>query len=60
MAGATFTAPGASYTTRVITSPDGDIVEGAEAVAAGSHSASASLSSGTWILQLAAFAPAGS
>jgi hypothetical protein len=60
MTGATFTAPGAGYTSRVITSPDGDIVEDAEAVAAGGHSANASLTSGTWILQLAAFAPAGS
>ena len=55
MTSATFGAPGAGFTSRVITAPDGDIVEDAVAGAAGSYSASASLSSGTWLLQLAAF-----
>jgi hypothetical protein len=55
MTGATFTAPGSGYTSRVITAPDGDLVEDALGIAAGSHGASASLNSGTWILQLAAF-----
>jgi len=55
MTGATFTTPVSGYTSRVITTPDGDLVEDALGIAAGSHSASASLSSGTWILQLAAF-----
>jgi hypothetical protein len=39
----------------VITSPDGDLVEDALAASAGSDSASAPLSGGTWLLQLAAF-----
>ena len=56
MTGAVFTAPGSGYTSRVVTSPDGDIVEDAVASSAGSHSAAASLSGGTWLLQLAAFA----
>jgi hypothetical protein len=60
MTGAVFTAPGAGYTSRVITSPDGDLVEDALAASAGSHAATASLSSGTWLLQVAAFKPAGS
>jgi chitodextrinase len=50
-----FTGVGASYTTRVITVPDGDLVADAPTTSAGSHSATASLSSGAWILQLAAF-----
>ena len=44
---------------RVITTPDGDLVEDAPAASAGSYGATASLGSGTWLLQLAAFAPAG-
>jgi hypothetical protein len=59
MTGAVFTGPGVNFTSRVITSPDGDIVEDAVAASAGSYAAMASLSSGTWLLQLAAFAPAG-
>jgi len=55
MTGVSFTAPGAGYASRVITSPDGDLVEDALGIAAGNHSAAASLSGGTWILQLAAF-----
>jgi chitodextrinase len=58
MTGAVFTAPGSGFTSRVITSPDGDIVEDAVAVAAGSHGATATLSSGMWLLQVATFAPA--
>ncbi|MFN8575102.1 MAG: DUF4038 domain-containing protein [Gemmatimonadaceae bacterium] len=55
MTGALFTGPGPGYTLRVITSPDGDIVEDAIAPSAGSYSASAPLNDGTWLLQLAAF-----
>jgi chitodextrinase len=58
MTSAVFTAPGSGFTSRVITVPDGDIVEDAVAAAAGSYQASASLNSGSWLLQLAAFAPA--
>jgi hypothetical protein len=60
MTSATFSAPGAGFTSRLITSPDGDLLEDALAASAGSHSAAATLSSGTWLLQLAAFKPAGS
>jgi chitodextrinase len=55
MTGAVFTGPGAGFTSRVITSPDGDIVEDEIATSAGSYSSSAPLSGGTWLLQLAAF-----
>jgi hypothetical protein len=54
-AGASNSGTGSGFTSRVITSPDGDIVEDAVAVSAGSHTATAPLSSGTWLLQLAAF-----
>jgi hypothetical protein len=39
----------------VITAPDGDIVEDAIASSSGSHTATAPLSGGTWLLQVAAF-----
>jgi chitodextrinase len=55
MTGALFTGPGPGYTQRVITTPDGDLVEDAIAPSAGSYSASAPLNGGTWLLQLAAF-----
>jgi hypothetical protein len=55
MTGAVFTGPGPGYASRVITSPDGDLVEDAIAPSAGSATASAPLSGGTWLLQLAAF-----
>jgi hypothetical protein len=55
MTGAVFNGPGPGYVSRVITVPDGDIVEDRIAPSAGSYSASAPLSGGTWILQLAAF-----
>ncbi|HJW69519.1 MAG TPA: hypothetical protein VJ829_09185 [Candidatus Binatia bacterium] len=55
--GTTFTAPGPGYTSRVVTAPDGDLVADAVAQSAGSYGATASLGSGTWLLQLAAFTP---
>jgi hypothetical protein len=55
MTGAVFTGPGPGYASRVITSPDGDLVEDAIAASAGNATASAPLSGGTWLLQLAAF-----
>jgi chitodextrinase len=55
MTSAVFTGPGPGFTTRVITVPDGDIVEDEIAPSAGSYNATAPLSSGTWLLQLAAF-----
>ncbi|MBI1814249.1 MAG: hypothetical protein HYR72_04685 [Deltaproteobacteria bacterium] len=58
MTGAAFSASWSSYTGRVITTPDGDIVEHAIAASAGKYTATASLNSGTRLLQLTAFAPA--
>ena len=50
------TGPGAGYTSRMITTPDGDIVEDRIVTAAGSYSAAAPLSSsGFWVMQLVAF-----
>jgi hypothetical protein len=52
----TYTGPGAGFTLRVITSPDGDILEDQIAAAAGNFDATASLNSSTaWLMQLAAF-----
>ncbi len=49
-------APGPSYTTRIITSPNGNILEDRVVTATGSYSASASIGSrGDWIMQMAAF-----
>lgn len=53
-----FTGPGLGYTQRVITNPDGDIVEDKIAFLPGLASASATLSDGEWLLQLVAFRPA--
>jgi hypothetical protein len=58
MTSATFTAPGSGFTTEVITSPDGDLIEDAIAPSPGGYPATATLTSGTWLLQLAAFAAA--
>jgi len=55
------TGPGTGFTQRILTSPDGDIVEDRVVSAAGNYSASASLSSSAaWIMQLVAFKAAGS
>jgi chitodextrinase len=59
MTGGTFTAAGPGFTSRVVTAPDGDLVADAPAPTAGSYTATASLSSGTWLLRLAAFAGQG-
>jgi chitodextrinase len=59
MTSAAFTAPGSGFTREVITSPDGDLVEDGVAASAGSQAATATSSSGSWLLQLAAFVPAG-
>ena len=55
--GRTFTTnPGAGFTSRMITSPDGDIAEDKMVTTGGSVSASASLGSwGPWIMQMVAF-----
>lgn len=46
---------GAGFTSRVITSPDADILEDSVVTAAGSYSATANLSGGQWIMQMVAF-----
>jgi chitodextrinase len=52
--------PGSSYTTRVITSPDGDILEDRVVNSTGSYTATAAVSpSGAWIMQMVAFRAAG-
>jgi len=52
--------PGTGYTSRVITSPDGDILEDQVVTTTGSYSATASISSGAWVMQMVAFRAAGS
>ncbi|HZF25870.1 MAG TPA: fibronectin type III domain-containing protein, partial [Steroidobacteraceae bacterium] len=54
------TAAGAGYTNRVITAPDGNILEDRTVTVAGAYSATASLSgSGGWVMQLVALRAAG-
>jgi hypothetical protein len=55
MTATTFTSPGPGFTQRVITSPDADLIEDQVAGTLGPFSATASLSSGAWLMQLAAF-----
>ena len=55
----TTTGPGSGYTSRVITSPDGDILEDQIVNTAGSHSATAAVTGGSWIMQMVAFRAAG-
>jgi hypothetical protein len=48
--------PGSGFTTRIITSPDGDIAEDRVVTSAGSYSATAPLSSaGPWVMQMVTF-----
>ena len=49
------TGPGSGFTSRLLTSPDGDIAEDQMVTAIGSYSATAPLSSGQWIMQMVAF-----
>jgi hypothetical protein len=52
----TTTGPGSGFTSRLLTSPDGDIAEDEAVSATGSYSATAPLSSsGSWIMQMVAF-----
>src|SRR5262249_33850641 len=51
---------GTGYTSRILTAPDSDIAEDRVVTTAGSYSATAPLSGGAWIMQLAAFRAAGS
>jgi hypothetical protein len=49
-----FTGAGAGYTTRMITNPDGDIVEDRVVTSTGNYTATAP-ESGSWLMQLATF-----
>jgi len=51
----TTSGPGSGFTSRLLTTPDGDIAEDRMVTATGSYSATASLSSGQWIMQMVAF-----
>ena len=51
----TTSGPGSGFTSRLLTSPDGDIAEDRMVTATGSYSATAPLSSGQWIMQMVAF-----
>jgi hypothetical protein len=57
--GGLFTAPGSGFTSRIITSPDGDILEDRIGAAAGSYTATASAQNSTWVMQMVAFRAAG-
>jgi hypothetical protein len=58
VATATNTA-GEGFTSRILTSPDGDLAEDKVMMPAGSNAATATLtSSGPWVMQMATFAPA--
>ncbi len=50
---------GAGYTNRLITSPNGDILEDRTVTATGTYSATATLTGGAWIMQMIAFRAAG-
>ena len=56
----TTTKAGSGYTSRVITSPDADILEDEVVTATGSYSGTATLTSGSWIMQMVAFKASGS
>jgi chitodextrinase len=60
MVTSTTSGPGSGFTSRVITSPDSDILEDRIVTATGSYSATATVSSGQWIMQMVAFKAAGS
>ena len=49
------TGPGTSFTQRVITEPDGSILEDRIVTTAGSYNATAPLTNGSWIMQMVAF-----
>jgi hypothetical protein len=57
---ARFTAAGAGFVSRIITSPDADIAEDKSVSTTGSYSATAPNSSGSWVMQMVAFRASGS
>ncbi|HEY2434211.1 MAG TPA: LamG-like jellyroll fold domain-containing protein [Vicinamibacterales bacterium] len=53
------TAAGSGFTNRVVTNPDGDILEDRIVTTVGTYSAAATLTGGAWVMQLAAFKAGG-
>ncbi len=53
-----FNSAGTGFTSRIITTPDGDIAEDQIVGSTGSYSATAPLASGNWVMQMATFAAA--
>src|ERR1022692_4011045 len=51
----TTTGLGSGFTSRIITSPDSDLVEDKVVSTTGSYSATANLSNGSWVMQMATF-----
>src|ERR1039457_613540 len=51
----TTTGWGSGFTSRIISSPDSDLVEDKVVSTTGSYSAAANLSSGSWVMQMATF-----
>jgi hypothetical protein len=49
------TGPGVGYTKRVITTPDGDLLEDSIVTTTGSYGATAPVTGGKWIMQMVAF-----
>jgi fibronectin type 3 domain-containing protein len=49
------TGPGANFTSRLITVPDGDILEDRIVTTTGSYTATAAVTTGGWVMQLVAF-----
>lgn len=52
-----FTGPGSGFTTRLLTEPGGNLIEDKSAGAAAAYGAKATLESGAWLIQAAAFKP---
>jgi hypothetical protein len=49
------TGPGSSFTLRILTSPDADIVQDRVVTAAGAYNATAPMATGAWVMQMVAF-----
>ena len=58
MTNGSFSGPGANFTQRVITSPDGDILEDRSVSTSGSYNATSPVT-GAWVMQIAAFKTSG-
>ena len=50
-----FTGPGAGWTRRILTQPDGDILEDSTSSAPGPRTANATGDAGRWIMEVVAF-----